>query len=266
MDNKCAFIIFGHSNIHTVGDINDMIKNISYFHSNCDFMINHPNIEHPKIRMRHSVGQLNHSNFIFGALIDLIKSLTEDEISNYEHFCLVSANQYFINNIRFDKGINYIQYYNTDNWDMTYKGKDTDKTIQGFPIIQPYGKWDAKNLFKEYGIKTPMPANWECMTITKETMLLAKQHLDKCLEYYPNDDMINIFLPYMAILSGQEWEFPPHFGTYDPSNPEPKNWVLTIPQIEQKRSAGYFSVKRVNYSADCPIKDYIRNTYMNDNN
>lgn len=262
MNAKTAFIIFAHSTIHTNKDVDDMINNISYFHDNCDFMINHPTLNHQKIRMQHMPGPLNHSNFIFGALVDLIKTITEEEINTYEHFCLVSANQYFINKIKFEKGVNYAQFLNTDNWVESYHGKDSDKTIIGFPLQQPYGRWDPKDLYLEYGIEQPMSANWECLTITKEVMLLAKQHIDKCLQYYPNQDMINIFLPYMILLSKQPWEFPSYFGTYDPSNKPNYNWVITKQQIVQKHDEGYFSIKRVNYKMNCELKQFIRENYM----
>lgn len=262
MKTKTAFIIFAHSTIHTIEDIDDMINNISYFHDNCDFMINHPNLNHPKIRMRHMPGSLNHSNFIFGALADLIKNITEEEINNFEHFCLISANQYFINNIDFKKGVNYVQFVNTEDWASNYDGKDFDKKIVGFPLQQPYGRWDSKDLYKEYDIEKPMSANWECLTFTKEVMLLAKKHINKCLEYYPNNDMMNIFLPYMVLLSKQPWEFPPYFGTYDPSNKSNYNWIITVPQIIEKRNEGYSSIKRVNYKKDCELKQFIRQNYM----
>jgi hypothetical protein len=262
MKNKTGFIIFAHSLSQTVEDVNDIIENISYFHNNCDFFINHPNMVHPKIRMRHMPGILNHSTFIFGALIELFNSLTKEEIELYEHFCLVSANQYFINDIIFEKGVNYVQFLNTENWSETYNGKDSDKTIVGFPLRQSYGKWDPKDLYKEYGIDLPMSANWECLTVTKEVMLLARKHLDKCVEYYPNDDMMNIFLPYMILLSRQPWEFPPYFGTYDPSNRPNFNRVITKEQIINKRNEGYISVKRVDYSKTCQLKDFIRKNYM----
>lgn len=139
MKNKVAFIIFSHSIDHDNEDVEDMIKNISYFHNNCDFIVNHPNLTHPKIGIRHTPGVLNHSNFIFGALIDFIRNITTEEINKFEHFCLVSANQYFINDINFEKGVNYAQFYNTENWEETYKGKNSDKTIIGFPLKQPYG-------------------------------------------------------------------------------------------------------------------------------
>tara|TARA_R110000751_G_scaffold109312_4_gene206323 strand:- start:5979 stop:6764 length:786 start_codon:yes stop_codon:yes gene_type:complete len=259
--SKTAFIIFAHSTIQTPADVDDMIANISYFHKDCDFMVLHPNMQHPKVRVNAPVGTLNRSSFIFGPLSQLIKELTDEEVKGYDHFCLVSANQYFIDNITFKNKVNYVQYYNTDNWDNTYQGKDTDKTIVGFPLQQPYGKWDEKDLYKEYGIKIPMAGNWECMTLTTETMLLAKEHIDKCLEYYPVNDMINLFLPYMAIMSGQEWEFPPHLGTYDPANTR-KNKMLAIDQVDELREAGYFSVKRVDYPRTCPVKYYIRENLM----
>ena len=262
MKGKTGFVIFAHSLSHTNEDVDDMINNISYFHDNCDFFVNHPTMVHPKIRMRHMPGALNHSNFIFGGIIELIKNISEEEINTFEHFCLVSANQYFINDIDFKKGVNYAQFLNTDNWNDTYNGKDSDKTIVGFPLQQPYGRWDPKDLYKEYGIELPMSANWECLTFTKEVMLLAKKHLDKCIEYYPIDDMINIFLPYMILLSKQEWEFPAYFGTYDPSNKPNFNWVITEQQIIEKRLKNYYSVKRVNYGKNCQLKEFIRKNYM----
>ena len=262
MQNKCCFIIFAHNNLHTNEDVQDMIDNISYFHKNCDFYVNHPTLTHPKVKIKHRLGALNNSNFIFGALVEFINNLTIEEINSFDHFCLVSANQYFINTINFEKDVNYLQYLNTENWDQTYNGKDSDKTIVGFPLQQNYGRWDMKDLYKAYNIEKPMSANWECMTLTNKTMLLAKEHLNKCLEYYPNQDMINIFLPYMAILSGQEWEFPPYFGTYDPSNRPSFNHIISVEQVNEKLQNGYFAVKRVNYKKDCPIKEYIRTNLM----
>lgn len=262
MKNKTCFIIFSHSVSHNIEDIDDIISNISYFNDNCDFIVNHPTVNHPKVRFRHNPGPLNNSNFIFGALVEIIKNITDEEIKLFDHFCLVSANQYFINNIKFEKNINYVQFLNTDNWDKTYVGKNTDKTIVGFPLQQPYGRWDPKNLFKEYNIKLPMTANWECLTITNDVMSIAKKHIDTCLKYYPNEDMMNVFLPYMVLLSNQKWEYPPHFGTYDPSNRPNFNWIITTDQIIKKHNDGYFSIKRVNYSKDCPLKNFIKQTYM----
>lgn len=260
--SRVCFIIFAHSLDHDIHDLQDMIDNIKYFHDDCDFIVNHPTIEHPKVRVRHMPGTLNYSNFIFGAYEKILKDLTVDEIKSFDHFCLVSANQYFINKIVFEKGVNYVQFYNTENWDDLYTGKDMDKTIVGFPLQQPYGRWDPKNLYKDYGIETPMPSNWECLTLTQQSMLLAKQNIDSCVERYYNQDMISIFPGYMALMSGQPWEFPPHFGTYDPSNRTLKNPVLFTEQVKEKRDIGYFSVKRVNYKKNCPVKQFIRETYM----
>jgi hypothetical protein len=66
----------------------------------------------------------------------------------------------------------------------------------------------------------------------------------------------------MILLSGQQWEFPPYFGTYDPSNKPNYNWVITINQIVEKFNQGYFSVKRVNYPKNCELKQFIRQNYM----
>jgi len=265
MKTKTCFIIFAHSLLHSVGDIDDIINNISYFHNNCDFMVNHPTLNHPKIRTRHMPGILDQSNFIFGALIELFNSLTIDEIESYDHFCLVSGNQFFINDIVFEKGVNYAQFSTTENFDDDYVGKHMDKTIFGFPIRQPYlfGKtWDDGELYKELGIDQPMISNWECVTFTKEVMKLCKENLGTALRIYPNRDLMNVYVPYMILLSKQQWEFIPHFGTYDPSNPQPKNHIITIEQIDNKRNDGYFSVKRVNYSKNCHIKNYIRENLM----
>lgn len=263
-DNKAAFIIFTHSTVQTLLDVEDMIDNIRHFHNNCEFFINHPTIDHPNIKARHLLGDLNRSNFIFGAFIEILNKLTIEEINNFDHFCLVSANQYFISKIEFEKDVNYLQFLNTENWEATYKGKDTSTEVIGFPLQQPYGRWDMKDLYKKYNLDNPMSANWECATLTKESMLLAKQHISSCLEIYPNEDMINIFPAYMALLSKQEWKYPAHFGTYDPSNPQPKNWILTLNQLLDKKHCGYYSIKRVNYTKDCPIKEYVRNNYYHD--
>ena len=48
---KCCFIIFAHSNLHDIDDINDIIDNINHFHKNADFMILHPTMNHEKIRL-----------------------------------------------------------------------------------------------------------------------------------------------------------------------------------------------------------------------
>lgn len=265
--SKTCFIIFAHSTQHTIEDVDDMIDNINYFHTDSDFMILHPNMTHPKTRLNTPLGVLNKSSFIFGPLSKLIKDLTKEEINSFDHFCLVSANQYFINEIKFDLGVNYAQYYHKEDWGQKYNGKDTDKTVEGFPLQQPYGRWDAKDFYKAIELETtPMVANWECLTVTKEVMFLAQKYIDLCLEYYPNEDMINMFLPYMILKSGQDWEFPPFFGTYDPSNRPGVglgfNNILTQQQIDEKLRDGYFSVKRVNYTKNCALKQYIRETLM----
>jgi len=93
-------------------------------------------------------------------------------------------------------------------------------------------------------------------------MLLAKENIDSCVETYYNQDMISIFPGYMALMSGQPWEFPAHFGTYDPSNRALRNQITFPQQVEEKRTSGYFSVKRFNYSRHCPVKQFVRETYM----
>lgn len=261
--NRCCFIIFAHSLVQDVNDLNDMIDNISYFHDNCDFIVNHPTIDHPKIRTRHMPGVLNHSSFIFGAYEKVLRSLSEEEINSFDHFCLVSANQYFINKIEFEKGVNYVTFYNIEhNWHEFYNGYKFSKEVIGFPLNQYHGRWDPKDLYIECGIKTtPMPSNWECLTLTKEAMLLAKENIDLCVKIYPDLDMISIFPGYMALLSGQPWEFPKHFGSYDPSNTE-RTHFLTDLQIDNKYNEGYYSLKRTDYKKNCFLKQYIRKEYM----
>ena len=258
----CCFIIFAHNYEQNNEDVQDMIDNINFYHKNCDIVVNHPTLTHSKVSVRHRLGPVDHSTFMFGAFSEVFKSFEDSYVKQFDHFCLVSANQYFINNISFDKGVNYLQFLNHERWEDVYSGKDFDRTIVGNPIIQPWGNWDELNSYLEYGIQKPMAANWECATFTQETIFLVRKHIDRCLELFPNKDRINTFPGYMALLSGQEWRFPPHFGTYDASNPNPKNWIITIDQLSQKYSDGYFSIKRVNYSKFCPIKEFIRNNIM----
>ena len=261
--NRCCFIIFAHSLVQNADDLNDMIENINYFHDNCDFIVNHPTIDHPKVRTRHIPGVLNHSSFIFGAYEKILRSLTIEEINSFEHFCLVSANQYFINKIEFEKGVNYVTFYNVENnWHQCYNGYKFSKDVIGFPLNQYHGRWDRNDLYKLYDIQiTPMASNWECLVLTNEAMILAKKHIDTCVNLYPNEDMISVFPGYMALLSEQPWEFPKHFGSYDPSNYE-RTHFLTESQIDKKYKDGYYSVKRTNYSKNCPLKNYIRREYM----
>ena len=261
--NRCCFIIFAHSIVQNVDDLNDMIDNISYFHDNCDFIVNHPTIVHPKVRTRHTPGVLDHSSFIFGAYDKIVRSLTEEEINSFDHFCLVSANQYFINKIEFKKNVNYVTFYNVEhNWHEHYHGYNFNKEVVGFPLNQYHGRWDRKDMYKHCNIKTvPMPSNWECLALTKEAMLLAKQNIDICTNLYPNEDMISVFPGYMALLSEQLWKFPKHFGTYDPSNKD-RNHLLMEEQVIRKHGDGYYSVKRVNYDKDCRIKKFIKSKYM----
>jgi hypothetical protein len=257
-----CFVIFAHNDLQTNEDVQDLIDNIKFFHPDSDFIVNHPTLDHPKVSVRHRLGPLDRSSFIFGALEAVIRKLTDEEIRKFDHFVLVSANQYFINKIDIEKGVNYIQFLNTEDWENDYTGKDFCTKIVGFPLQQKCGKWDNKDLYKKFDIEIPMPSNWECQILTTEAMLLAKQHIDVCTDLYINEDAINFFTGYMALLTGQEWRFPAHFGTYDPSNPYPKNWILTQDQVTQKWQDGYFSVKRVNYSKNCPIKEFIRSFLM----
>jgi hypothetical protein len=256
-----CYIIFAHCNTQNNEDLQDIIDNIKYFSEDeSDFIVNHPTINHSKIRTRHQLGPLNYSSFIYGAFIEIVKSITEEELNKYDHFCLVSANQYFINKIKFKPQTNYFQFYNSADWENYYHGISTEKIVGNY-LRQPYGLWDNKEMYKVFGIENPMASNWECGTLTKESMKLCKENINKSIEIYPNTDLISLFPGYMALKSYQEWEWPSFFGTFDPSCKE-KNHIITINQLETKRKEGYFSIKRVGYSKNCLIKDYIRKNYM----
>lgn len=258
---KTAFIIFAHCNLQTKEDIDDLIDNIKRFHKNCDFLVNHPTIEHEKIFTSHNLGELNNSSFLFGAFIEILNKLSYKEIEKFDNFYIVSSNQYFINDIVLEKDINYFQFYNTPDWYNSYVGKDSDRTVVGNPLIQPYGVWDPERLCDDLNINTPMASNWEGGVLTKESMKLCKDNIQKSIDKYPNQDLISLFPGYMALLSVQEWKFPQIFCTFDPTNKPEYNNIITIEQLERKRNEGYFSIKRVNYDRNCPIKSYIRDTY-----
>jgi len=258
---KTGFIIFAHCNGHTKEDVDDIIENISVFHPECEFFINHPTISHEKIFTTHNLGPLNKSSFIFGAFVDIINKLSIEDIHKCDNFCLVSANQYFIDNIKAEKNINYVQFYNTDDWTNRYNGKDFSTNIIGTPLRQPYGVWDQKCFYKKIGISNPMASNWEGAILTKESMILCKQYINVAIQEYPNSDLISLFPGYMALKSGQEWKFPSFFGTFDPSNRPIFNHIITIDQLINKKREGYSTIKRVNYEKNCPIKDYIRKNY-----
>jgi hypothetical protein len=63
----------------------------------------------------------------------------------------------------------------------------------------------------------------------------------------------------MALKTGQPWQFPPFFGTFDPSNRDNNfNHIIRIDQVIEKKKAGYLSIKRVDYKKSCPVKQFIR--------
>jgi len=256
MNNIC-FIIFAHCSGQSVDDINDMIDNIKHFSPNSEIIINHPTINHPNIISKHDVGPVNNSSFIFGAFDEVLKNISEEFINKFDHFCLFSANQYVINSFNYQKNVNYVQFYNTSNWNKTYKGKDSDCTYHSGALRQGYGLWDDKDMYKVFGIEKAMASNWENATLTKEAMISCKQNIEKAKEIYPNCDLISLFPGYMALMTKQEYRFAPFFGCFDPSS-ENKDHLLSINQINQKKQQGYFSIKRVNYSKDCNLKEYIR--------
>ena len=61
---SCCFIIFAHNDLQTNEDVQDLIDNISHFHKDCDFIVNHPTLTHPKVRVRHRLGSVDNSMFI----------------------------------------------------------------------------------------------------------------------------------------------------------------------------------------------------------
>lgn len=127
-------------------------------------------------------------------------------------------------------------------------------------LQQEYALWDNRFLYKEFGINNAMASNWECASLTKEAIIQCKSNIDICDKYYPNCDLISMFPGYMALKTGQDWKFPSFFGTFDPSCTQ-KNHIITIEQVKQKKAEGYYGIKRVNYSKNCSIKNYIRENY-----
>lgn len=257
---RTCFIIFAHCDLQNKEDVDDIIDNISHFNKNCDFLINHPTIQHNKIFTRHRLGPLNSSSFIFGAFREIIEKLTYDQINLFDHFCLVSANQYFISDIVFEKDINYFQFFNNPNWSCNYSGKNSSKLYVEGALKQCYGIWDDKMMYKELNIQTPMASNWECGVLTKEAVIECKNNFYICDKYYPNSDLISLYPGYMALKTKQSWNYPSFFGTFDPSCPS-KNWIINIDQVKQKKIEGYCSIKRVNYNKNCKIKKFIRENY-----
>lgn len=253
------YLIFGDERTQTYEDLEDLCQNIHYFDPNAKIIINHPTAEHPNIVLKHRVQPVNQSMFIFGVFVDLLEYLKQNPIE-FDHLCLFSANQYMINKFEPEIGVNYLQFYNCPDWDFKYTGKDFANVTVGNPLIQ-YGtfNWDPADLHKVLGVENAMVSNWESATLTKEAVELCQKHIGTCLKVYPNQDKIQTFPGYMALLTAQPWMFPPFFGTFDPSNKINNcNVIITIEQIDQKLKEGYSFVKRVNYKKDCPLKEYIR--------
>ena len=136
------------------------------------------------------------------------------------------------------------------DWDFKYTGHNFSNITIGNPLIQYQTfNWDEKNLHEALGVNDAMVSNWEYAFLTKETINLCHDHIRSAKSIYPNRDLIQLFPGYMALKSGQLWKFPPFFGTFDPSNRiNHHNHLITTNQIDLKYSAGYTSVKRVNYS------------------
>ena len=254
------YLIFGDSRNQDNNDLEDLCQNIQQFDTNAEIIINHSTSSHPLVKLRHTVGPVDISPFIFGVFTEFLKYFKENDLK-FDHLSLVSANQYYINKFTPEIGVNYLQFYNCNDWDHNYTGKDFPAIYSGNPIVQNFN-WDPGNLHKAMDIKDPMVSNWEAAYLTYKTVTLCAENLYLCNNIYPNQDRIQTFPAYAVLKSNQEWRFPPFFGTFDPSNPMyHKNQIITLDQLEDKYKKEYAIVKRVNYKFDCPIKKYIREHY-----
>jgi hypothetical protein len=263
LKTKTLYLIFGDARNQNYDDLEDLYQNIKHFDKNCEIIINHPSVEHPNVKIRHVVQPVNVSPFIFGVFTEFLKYIKKNPIE-FDHVCLFSANQYMINNFKPEKHVNYLQFYNCPDWDFKYTGKDFTNTTIGNPLIQ-YGtfNWDQKGMNEILQIPNAMVSNWESAYLTKEAIELSQKYLPDCESIYPGRDCIQLFPGYMALKTGQTWMFPPFFGTFDPSNKiNNHNSIITKEQIDQKLKEGYSLIKRVNYSKDCPLKEYIRSTII----
>lgn len=256
--SNVLYFIFGDARHQNDDDLEDLCQNIKQFDSNAKIIINHPFSNHPYAKIKHIVQPVNSSQFIFGAFVDLLAYL-KNYNCDFDHLCLVSANQYFIGSFSPIKGINYIQFYNCENWSEKYNGKNFSNLYVGNPLIQPYGVWDSSRICDFFGIENPMASNWESAYLTKKTVRLCIENIDKCIELFPDKDLMSIYPGYMALKSNQPWQFPPFFGTFDPSNKINNfNYIITEEQVKKKMIENYCVIKRVNYSKECPIKNFIR--------
>lgn len=260
---KTLYLIFGDVRHQQDEDLEDICQNIMYFDNNCEIIINHPTSNHPKVVLRHWVQPVNQSSFIFGVFTEFLNN-TYCKTIKFDHLCLFAANQYMINRFFPLSGVNYLQYYNTPNWDFDYDGKNFSNITIGNPLIQYQTfNWDLDNLHQKLDIPTPMVSNWEFAHLTKEAVDLCYRFIQECQHIYPTRDCIQLFPGYMALKTEQPWFFPPFFGTFDPSNrANNHNWIITEQQIQQKHNEGYCSVKRVNYTKNCPLKQFIRENYQ----
>jgi len=252
------YLIFGDARNQNDDDLEDLCQNIRHFDNNAQIIINHPTSNHTNVKLKHIVDPVDISPFIFGVFKEFLNYFSNNDL-NFDHLNLVSANQYYINKFEPEIGVNYVQFYNCDDWDHHYTGKDFPAVYSGNPIVQNFN-WDPRNLHKIVGVDNPMVSNWESMYLTYESVKLCAENLYLCDQIYPNQDRIQTFPAFMALKSGQEWRFPPFFGTFDPSNLVNKhNHIITITQVIEKYNLGYCTIKRVNYHKDCEIKQFIRN-------
>ena len=264
MLNKVLYLVFGDVRNQNDEDLEDICQNIKHFDSNAQIIINHPKSSHPNSLLKHEVGVVDHSYFIFGVFIEFLNYIKDKKL-DFDHVCLFSANQYMINSFYPIKGINYLQFYTTDDWDFKYTGKDYSNLTYGTPLMQyKYIDWEPERLDLLLGVEYAMVSNWESAYITKETIKLCIENLDTCLSVYPNKDRIQTYPGYMALKTGQPWLYPPFFGTFDPSNRiNGHNRIITQQQVIQKYNEGYCSVKRAGYTKNCLIKEFIRSKYEN---
>jgi hypothetical protein len=271
------YLVHGDVRSQNYEDLNDLCKNIRYFNPEAKIIINHPEVDHPDVLLRYRLHEIDTSRHVFGVFVELLKYLKQNPIK-FDHVSWISANQYMINNFKPEKHVNYLQFFNHPEWEYNYTGKDYPNRIFGRPyegMQYEMSKtrneiYDPKDYYKELGIENPMCHNWEFAFLTKKAIDFCQKNIDRVCDLYPigeyGCDRSMSFAGYMALLTKQEWRFPPIFGTYDPSNKLREDGrfskMCTLDQIIQKRNEGYASVKRVNYKMDCPLKDYIRTNFM----
>lgn len=269
---KTLYLVLSHSIEQDYDDIEDTCQNIKYFDPEADIIVNHPSSNHPNVKLRYKMQEIDTSRHVFSVLVNFLKYLDNNEL-HFDHLCWYSANQYMIRDFKPKDQVNYVKFFNHPDWESVFTGKDFPNVVFGQPFegIQvgtnsTRGKiYDPKNYYQELGIEIPMCHHWDLTTVTKEVVDLARKHVDRVCEVYPvgeyGCDRSMTFLGYMALLSKQSWEFPPLF--YSSVNiSSPSTHFCTVDQIIQKYNEQYSVVKRVGYKKGCHLRTFIRDNYM----